>query len=372
MTVGEETDQREWRLRERWSKTSDLLRGLDSEALLLTAPSDVRWLTGYSGSNGAALAVVGKPPLLATDGRYADQAAEECPNVSIVVTRDLIDQLLMRLREYSVSSLVVDPSSMTLAEFRAIAAHPAVFGIGVREEPAPVASLRQSKDPHELECLRRACQISCDALELLLPEIVVGVSELALARRLEWQMGELGADDRSFETIVATGPNGGQPHHQPGLRELAPGDLVTVDFGALVEGYHADCTRTFIVDAEPEEWQKEIYQVVRLAAEEGRSAAQPGVATKEVDAAARSVITEAGFGGNFVHGLGHGVGLDIHEAPMLGAATAGTLGDAVPVTVEPGIYLPGQGGVRIEDTCLVRDEGLEIMTDFPRDLIRVG
>lgn len=372
MTARDDTDQREWQLRERWTKTTDLLRGLDAQALLVTAPSDVRWLTGYSGSNGAALAVLGKPPLLATDGRYADQAAEECPNVSLVITRDLVDQLIMRLREYSVSSLVVDPTSMTLAEFRAIGAHPAVFGIGVKEVPAPLADLRQAKDAHELACLRRACAISTEALRLLLPDLEVGVTELEVARKLEWRMGELGAADRSFETIVATGPNGGQPHHQPGERELAAGDLVTIDFGALVDGYHADCTRTFILAADPQDWQVEIYEAVRLAAEAGRAAARPGVASKDVDAAARQVIAAAGFGGNFVHGLGHGVGLDIHEAPMLGAATAGTLDNAVPITVEPGIYLPGQGGVRIEDTCLVSDEGLEIMTDFPRELMRVG
>ena len=297
--------------------------------------------------------MVGKPPLLATDGRYADQAAEECPNVSIVVTRDLIDQLLMRLREYSVSSLVVDPSSMTLAEFRAIAAHPAVFGIGVREnQPRWRASAIQ--DPHELECLRRACQISCDALELLLPEIVVGVSELALARRLEWQMGELGADDRSFETIVATGPNGGQPTINPvcanSRRRSGDRRLRRLGRGiprGLHPHLHRGCGAGGVAEGD----------LPGCAVSGGGS--QRGAAGRchEGGRCRRPLCHHrSGIRGNFVHGLGHGVGLDIHEAPMLGAATAGTFGDAVPVTVEPGIYLPGQGGVRIEDTCLVRDE----------------
>ena len=358
-------------LKNRWQTVTEHLAEADLHGLLLTDPSDVRWLTGFSGSNGAALAIAGSAPQLATDGRYAEQAAVECPGVGVVVTRQLIEQLLMRLREHSVTNLGVDPVSMTLAQFRAIGAHPSMFGVRVTEVDSPLAGLRKTKDSSEIASLREACRISTEALRVVLQEVRVGMTELEVARMLELTMGELGASDRAFTTIVATGPNGGQPHHAPTPRQIEAGDFVTIDFGALVDGYHADCTRTVIVGGDPVDWQSEIYQAVLQAAEAGRGAAIPGAETKAVDAAARSVISAAGFGEFFVHGLGHGVGLDIHESPMLGAATTGTRSAAVPITVEPGIYLPGKGGVRIEDTCLVGDGGPEIMTDFPRDLLRV-
>lgn len=358
-------------LKNRWQAVTDQLAAADLHGLLLTDPSDVRWLTGFSGSNGAALAIAGSAPQLATDGRYAEQAAVECPGVGLLITRQLVEQLLMRLRDHSVTNLCVDPVSMTLAQFRMLGAHPSMFGVRVTEVDSPLAQLRQIKDGSEIASLREACRISTEALRVVLQEIRVGMTELEVARMLELTMGELGASDRAFTTIVATGPNGGEPHHAPTPRTIEAGDFVTIDFGALVDGYHADCTRTVIVGGDPADWQAEIYQAVQQAAEAGRAAAVPGADTKTVDAAARAVISTAGFGEFFVHGLGHGVGLDIHESPMLGAATAGTLSAAVPITIEPGIYLPGKGGVRIEDTCLVGDGGLEIMTDFPRDLLRV-
>lgn len=359
-------------MRSRWLALAEKMKESDTGALLLTDPSDVRWLTGYVGSNGVALAITTGKPLLATDSRYAEMAANECPEVELVVTRELIEQLLLRLREKGANSIGVDPDSLSLAQFRLISAHPGMFGIQVREMAAPLAKLRLRKDIHELEAMRQAGRIAVEALEQLLPTIEIGQSEVHLARTLEALMGDAGAKDRAFPTIVAAGESGGEPHHEPGTRELRAGDLLTIDFGATVEGYRSDVTRTFIVGAELEEWQAEIHDAVRRAARAGRAAAAPGVPTKEVDAAARGIIAEAGFGEFFLHGVGHGIGLDVHEPPLLGSATKGKLHPATPFTVEPGIYLPGKGGVRIEDTCVLTDDGVEIFTPFPRKLLRVG
>jgi Xaa-Pro aminopeptidase len=172
----------------------------------------------------------------------------------------------------------------------------------------------------------------------------------------------------AFDTIVATGPNSAIPHHRPTEREIARGDLLKIDFGALYSGYHADCTRTVVVGREPEDWQREIYDVVRAAQRAGRHALHVGADVREVDAAARKVVADAGYADQFPHGLGHGVGLEIHEAPMLGTASTGRLADRTPVTVEPGVYLPGRGGVRIEDTLVVRDGEPDLLTTTPKDL----
>jgi len=169
--------------------------------------------------------------------------------------------------------------------------------------------------------------------------------------------------------LGATGPNSAIPHHRPTDREIAVGDLLKIDFGALYEGYHADCTRTFIVGREPQAWQREIFDVVRATQRAGRHALTPGAELQGIDDAARDVVREAGYGEQFTHGLGHGVGLEIHEAPMIGYSAAGTIDARTPVTVEPGVYLPGRGGVRIEDTLVVDEGGPELLTTTPKDLV---
>lgn len=365
-------DVRRHVLRSRWLSVAAKMKEQDISALLLTNPADIRWLTGFSGSNGVALALHNGAPLLATDGRYSEQAARECPDVTVIITRELVDQLLMRLRENGADSLAVDPDTLTLAQFRSISAHPALFGVRLQEVPEPLMSVRMVKDLQEMEALRRAGEISVAALAKVVDDIKVGQTELAIARRLEWAMAKAGAEDRAFPSIVASGPNGGSPHHSPGDRPVESGDLLTIDFGAMVAGYRADCTRTFIIDADPEPWQVEIFDAVYAAASAARSASAPGVPTAVVDAAARGSIAEAGFAEFFVHGVGHGVGLNIHEAPMFGASSTGTLAASVPFTIEPGIYLPDKGGVRIEDTCVLTEDGLETLTDFPRELLRIG
>ena len=179
------------------------------------------------------------------------------------------------------------------------------------------------------------------------------MTERQLAAELDRRMTELGAERPAFDTIVASGPNGAIPHHAPGARRFEAGDMITIDCGARYGGYHADMTRTVVLGP-PAGWQREIYDLVATAQQAGIDAAVPGAAAADVDAVSRDMIKAAGHGEHFGHGLGHGVGLEIHEAPQLGVGKPGTLGDRVPITVEPGVYLPGMGGVRIEDTLVVR------------------
>jgi Xaa-Pro aminopeptidase len=212
--------------------------------------------------------------------------------------------------------------------------------------------LRTVKDEAEIALLARACAITCEAFADVLSSIVPGRSERELAVLLERAMIDRGAEAAAFDTIVASGPNGAIPHHSPGDRAFAAGDLITIDCGARHGGYHADMTRTVAL-GEPDGWQREIYEVVAAAQLAGVAAAIPGADVADVDDTARSIIEAAGHGDRFQHGLGHGVGLEVHEAPIIGYGRTGRLAKRVPVTIEPGIYLPGKGGVRIEDTLVV-------------------
>jgi Xaa-Pro aminopeptidase len=216
-----------------------------------------------------------------------------------------------------------------------------------------VEELRMVKDATEIALLARACAITGAAFDEVAPRIAAGMTERELAVLIERAMVDAGAEKPAFDTIVASGPNGAIPHHAPAGRAFAPGDMITIDCGARYGGYHADMTRTVVLGP-PAGWQRDLYALAAEAQRAGIGAARPGAAVAEVDAAARDVIAQAGHGEHFSHGLGHGVGLEIHEAPMLGRGRPGRLADRVPITVEPGIYLPGRGGVRIEDTLVVR------------------
>jgi Xaa-Pro aminopeptidase len=235
-----------------------------------------------------------------------------------------------------------------------------------------VEQLRRVKDPLELAALERACSITVAAFAALAGEIRVGDAEVALARRLEQLFGELGAEDRAFDSIVGSGPHSAIPHHEPGARGLGGGDLLVIDAGARVDGYHADMTRTFVVAAEPAAWQAEVHAAVAEAQQRATAGYLPGAEARAVHALARATIADAGLADAFTHGLGHGVGLRIHEAPMIGERSNGTLEADMAITVEPGVYLPGRGGVRIEDTLVVTDAGPRILTEAPRGLAVVG
>ncbi len=345
------------------------LARVDADAALVTRLVNVRYLTGFSGSN-AALLVTAQGQVLATDGRYTSQAAAESPGIELVVSRECAQALVERAGHDGVRRLAYEAHHVT------VEAHAGLTGLADAPQLVPlgraVEELRVVKDDGELALLREACAIGDRALAETLAQVAPGLTEREVARRLESEMVDLGADGIAFDTIVATGPHSAIPHHRPTEREIARGDLLKIDFGARYRGYHADCTRTVVVGAPPTAWQTEVYQVVRSAQRAGRHALSVGADLRAVDDAARDVVAAAGYGDQFPHGLGHGVGLEIHEAPMIGYRSTGRLRARTPVTVEPGVYLPGRGGVRIEDTLVVGTQAHgapELLTTTPKDLL---
>lgn len=352
-------DVRRQRLRE-------ITRQAGAEAALVTRLVNIRYLTGFTGSNAALLVTEGSA-VLATDGRYTTQAGSQAPDVELVVDRECAAALVAHAARTGGGRLAFEAHDVTVeahAGLTAIDGAPELVALG-----RAVEALRTVKDDDEIALLREACAISDRALVETLGEIAPGHTEREVARRLESFMVDLGADGPAFDTIVATGPHSAIPHHRPTDREIERGDLLKIDFGALYQGYHADCTRTVVVGREPEDWQREIYHVVRTAQRAGRHALQAGADVRGVDAAARDVVAAAGYAAQFPHGLGHGVGLEIHEAPLMGYQATGKLAARTPVTVEPGVYLPGRGGVRIEDTLVVGDGAPELLTTTPKDLL---
>ena len=327
---------------------------LDADAALITHLPNVRYLTGLASSNAALLVPASGDSVLATDSRYALAAERDCPDVELMVERFLESALGSLAAQRGYRRLLFEAQEMTVTRHQLLAL--AADGVQLAPFGNTVEELRAVKDEAELELLAEACRISCQAFEDVLPAIRAGISERALATVLERRMVDLGAEKIAFDTIVASGPNGALPHHSPGERLLQRGDLVTIDFGARCGGYHADMTRTVAL-GEPAQWQRDVYDLVARAQQAGIDAATPGAELGDVDAAARDLIAEAGHDEHFKHGLGHGVGLEVHEAPMLGYGRTGRLAPRVPVTIEPGVYLPGQGGVRIEDILVVGADG---------------
>jgi Xaa-Pro aminopeptidase len=321
-----------------------------ADAALITTLVNVRYLTGLASSNAALLMPVGGPPVLATDSRYAGAAERDCPDLPLLNARNVEAGLADVARDGGLRRLGFEAQEMTVERHAALAQPGDLELIPLG---SMVEALRATKDEAELALVARACAITGAAFDWVVTQIRAGMTEWELAVLIERAMVDAGAEKPAFDTIVASGPNGAIPHHAPAGRCFEPGDMITIDCGARYAGYHADMTRTVVLGP-PAGWQQEIYALVATAQQAGIDAAVPGAATADVDAVARDIIKAAGYGEYFSHGLGHGVGLEIHEAPQLGVGKPGRLGDRVPITVEPGIYLPGKGGVRIEDTLVVR------------------
>lgn len=344
----------------------EALRAMSDDApFIVTDLTNIRYLTGFSGSN--AVLVLGATPsgdLLGTDGRYVDQAAAECPDLPSVIDRATLDAVLARLPPGPVlieGSLAVSD----VTRVREVVGEPAIA-------PAVIETFRSVKDAGELACLAEAGEITARAFESLVGEIQVGDRERALARRLEQLFGEFGADDRAFVSIVASGEHSAVPHHRSADTPLRAGDLLVIDAGACVAGYHADMTRTFVVGRPPAAWQVTLHDAVLVAQQTAVAGCRPGVLAVDVDALARDVLSARSLGERFTHGLGHGVGLQIHESPAINARATGSIEANMAFTVEPGAYLPGVGGVRIEDTLVVTDAGPRVLTTGSRELRVVG
>lgn len=334
-------------------------------SLIVTDLSNVRYLSGFTGSN--AVLVLAQDPsddLLATDARYVDQAGQESPDLQLLIDRSTMEAAVARVAP----PRVLIESHAAVGVLRGCEA----AGLAVSVATGVIESLRAVKDPDELDALTRACSITSDALDQLLGEVRVGDSELLLARRLEQIFAERGAEDRAFPSIVAVGENSAIPHHRPTGRGVRAGELLVIDAGARVAGYHADMTRTVVVGRAPEAWQAEMHAAVMEAQAAGVTASVVGAATAGIDGAARDRMASAGLADRFTHGLGHGVGLQIHEAPGINSRDTGSIRRDMAFTVEPGAYVPGVGGVRIEDTLVVGDSGPRVLTTSPRELWVVG
>lgn len=355
---------------DRRARAAERVAALDADAALITHLPNVRYLTGLASSNAALLVPASGPCLLGTDSRYMLAAQQASPGTELLVERFLAPAMARAAVQRGYRRVLFEAQDVTVATYKQLTEE----GTGVRWSPSgeEIEQLRMVKDDGELQLLGTACQLSCRALEDVLPRIGPGLTEREVATFLERRMVDLGAEGPAFDTIVASGPNGALPHHRAGDRTLHRGDLVTIDFGARYAGYHADMTRTVCL-GEPAGWQREVYDLVARAQQAGMAAVRPGADVGEVDAAARDLIEAAGHSEHFQHGLGHGVGLEVHEAPMLGYASTGKLTDRVPVTIEPGVYLPGTGGVRIEDVLVVGGDGATepatVLTTTTRELL---
>ncbi|HKG02501.1 MAG TPA: Xaa-Pro peptidase family protein [Conexibacter sp.] len=336
------------------------------DALLVTNLVNVRYLTGYTGSNGVALVGLGDLRCFVTDFRYLSQAEQQVHGFERRIgEQDLLDEAVAALPAGDLR-LGVEDQHMSVRMFdRLREALPA------RVELVPagggVERLRTVKDANEVARIRAAAALADAALERTLEDGLAGRSERAVALALEQEMRRLGAERPSFDTIVAHRAHGALPHAVPRETEIATDSLVTIDWGAQLDGYCSDCTRTFAV-GEPGARAREVYELVLQAQLAGLDAVRPGVSGRDADAAARAVIDAAGHAEHFGHGLGHGVGLEIHEAPRLSRASDATLVAGHIVTVEPGVYLPGELGVRIEDLVVVTDDGCERLNTLPKDL----
>jgi Xaa-Pro aminopeptidase len=355
----------------RAARVRDELDGAGCDALLVTKLVNIRYLTGFTGS-AAMVLVTPDSLLLVTDGRYRDQATEQLQaagvdaSVSIGLTAEeqyrVLDGAASGLRLGLEAHVVTWAQQRAMVErwFRNAAELVATEGV--------VEALRLVKDDGEVARIEAAATIATDALRGLLPRLFERPTENDFGLELDTAIRRLGAEGTSFDTIVAAGPNGAKPHHRAAgsSRRIEEGDLVVVDYGALVDGYCSDMTRTFCI-GEPSPVQRRMLDVVTAAQAAGVAVVAAGAETKAVDDACRALIGEAGWAEAFSHGTGHGVGLEIHEDPRVSWSTTATLAPGHVVTVEPGVYLPEHGGVRIEDTVVVTQDGCRPLTHAPKD-----
>jgi Xaa-Pro aminopeptidase len=350
------------RLLERRRRVRARLDHAGVDGLLVTRAPNVRYLAGFTGSYGALLLLPDRDVFL-TDRRYQDQAARQVPGAEVSISpADLIAGACRiageRLR------LGFEPSGLTwLDGQRLLEALPQALPV-----PPLVEEVREIKDDTELASMRAAAAAGDAAFADLLGWLRAGVTERETADELERLLRGHGGEELAFPSIVAFGEQSAEPHHHPNDRRLAPGDLIKLDFGASVGGYCSDMTRTVVLGPVTSR-QQEVYEVVRQAQESGLESLREGVTGGQIDRACRAVIQVAGLAEAFTHPTGHGVGLEIHEAPRVRSGADGSIAAGTPLTVEPGVYLPGFGGIRIEDLAVVRADGYELLTTAPKDLL---
>ena len=350
-----------------WDRLSSWLQRQDLTAVLVTNRTNVRYFSGFAGTAGVLVVGAGERKIF-VDSRYVEQAKKMAPAFEIVLSRgNPLEAAADFLQLQSWQSIGFEEESLSVAEHRRLQTKVAAD----RWRPVQLEPLRMIKTAAELDKIAAAAAIADGALAKLLPLIRPGASEKELAAALEYEMRKLGSEKPSFETILASGPRSALPHGTASDRRLERGDFIVIDFGATHEGYRSDITRTVCV-GQASDRQREVYATVLAAQLAGLAAVRPGVLCRDVDKAGRQVIEAAGLGAQFGHGLGHGVGLDIHESPRLSPmAGEAVLAAGMVVTVEPGVYLPDWGGVRIEDLVAVTETGCRILSQTPKALLEL-
>ena len=356
---------------ERADRVAEALAEREADLLVVTDLVNVRWLTGFTGSSAAA--VVGRDGArrFVTDFRYLTQSAEQLdPLWEREIAVDLLAGVVKGLPSAGELRLAFEDAHMTVKDHARLAGmlRPGIELVAAGEA---IAALRLVKDEGELDAIRAAARLADDALTEVLGRGLVGRTERDVALDLEFTMRRLGAEAVSFPPIVASGPHGALPHAVPREVEIPAGTLCVVDWGAMLDGYASDCTRTYGTGGEVDPRDREVYELVARAQEEALAAVRPGPTGRDVDAVARDIINAAGHAEHFGHGLGHGVGLEVHEGPRLATTSTTTLEAGHVVTVEPGVYVPGAVGVRIEDLVVITEDGHDVLSGYTKELVTV-
>ncbi|HIJ81497.1 MAG TPA: aminopeptidase P family protein [Desulfuromonadales bacterium] len=352
-------------LKNRHSRLDRFFEDFSLDALLVTDSNNIRYLSAFSGSEGAML-VTPTTAWFLCDSRYTSQAQAEIKGAEVLECTVPLETIGEITRQHALWRIGFEAAATTVAAWKKMAAKlPAVELVEIGAE---LDEIRACKDGTEIEKLRAIAALSSESLAAVLPLIKPGVREDEIALHLEFEMRRRGADGRGFDFIVASGERGAMPHGRASSKPIATGDMVTIDFGAVKEGYHSDETVT-VACGKPPELARRIHEVVRSAHDLAIEAVRPGISCKELDGIARSYIREQGFGEHFGHGLGHGIGLAVHEKPTLSPRSEALLEEGMVITVEPGIYIPGFGGVRIEDTVAVTAEGCLVLTSADKRLL---
>lgn len=355
----------------RVEKLTERLQEEKLDGILLISDSNIRYITGFTGSESYVIVSIAGRGFI-TDSRYTEQAEAECEDFEIIRWRSpapgLVETIQSTCEKYGITRLGFEKNKVAYELYEKLSGN--LKGIELVPTLGLVEGIRYVKDKDEAECIRKAASIADEAFSEILEYIKVGVTEKDVERELQYLIKKKGADDIGFPTIVAAGKRSSLPHAIPSDKVIEKGDFVTMDFGAMYKGYRSDMTRTIVV-GEADARQREIYGIVKAAQEKAESVMKAGVVGKVPDDNGRGYIKDAGYGDNFGHGLGHGVGLDIHEEPFMSPTCSRVLEEGCIITVEPGVYIPDWGGVRIEDTVLVGKDGVEILTKSTKELVVV-
>lgn len=357
-------------MKSRVERLKTLFSAKEIDGVMITKAENRRYITGFTGSSGVVI-ISGDRQVLVTDFRYLEQAATQAPNFELADgSSDIIGKVKEVVADLKIQNLGFEAMGMSYFEYQEY--HKQVGTVATMKPllQGIVEELRVYKDEEEVGMIKKAAEMADAAFEHILTFIKPGLTELDVALELEYFMKKLGSEKNAFDFIVASGPRSSLPHGTATNRVIQSGEFVKMDYGAVYKGYHSDITRTVVV-GEPNDKMLEIYGIVKKAQLAVLDQIKAGMTTAEADMIARQIITDAGYGPNFGHGLGHGLGLEVHESPRVSFRDTNTLKENMVVTIEPGIYLPQWGGVRIEDDVVITKDGCRILTSATKELIKL-